>query len=161
MPRNVTLSAAEYVPERLYELFRAAMEPYVNATRKTPWNDGRERSQFLKQLVPQTIQLIHVDGQVVGFVDLRVDEDGRNLHTMIVVPEWQSKGIGSAVLDRLMANSERIALSVLKTNPRARTFYERKGFREVSSSQHHHQMIWASNPAFESGPPSAAAQRER
>jgi ribosomal protein S18 acetylase RimI-like enzyme len=152
----VTLSADEYVPEKLYEMFRSAMEPYVNATRGTPWNESRERTQFLEQLVPQSIQLIRVNDEIVGFVDLRVERDGRNLHTMIVVPERQSQGIGSAILKRLMATSGRITLSVLKTNPRARAFYEGKGFRHVSSSQYHHQMTWGSNSTVERDAPQAS-----
>ena len=156
MPVNVTLSAGDCMPDILYELFRSSMKPYVNATRGAPWNERRERTQFLEQLVPHSIQLIRVDGQAVGFVDLRAERSGWNLHTMIVMPKWQSKGIGSTVLDRLMASSERITLSVLKTNPRARAFYERKGFRETSSSQHHHQMTWASNPTVERDAPQAA-----
>jgi ribosomal protein S18 acetylase RimI-like enzyme len=147
---NVTLSCNEYKPDKLYEMFRVAMERHVNSTRGKLWNDHRERIQFFEQLTPNSVQLICVDDQVVGFVDLRTEAGNLNIHTMIVLPEGQSKGIGSIVLDRLKVDAERlnrrITLSVLKTNPRARDFYERNGFREISSAIHHHQMVWTYNP---------------
>ena len=89
-------------------------------------------------------------GEVVGFIDFRKNGANWNLHTMIVVPAWQSKGIGSIVLDGLMAATKCISLSVLRTNPRARSLYERKGFREVSSSKTHIHLAWECTNSFES-----------
>jgi len=43
-------------------------------------------------------------------------------------PEWQSRGIGSAVIAQLKAQWERMSFTVLKADPRARHFYERAGF---------------------------------
>jgi ribosomal protein S18 acetylase RimI-like enzyme len=149
MPIAVALTTQQHDPEELYQLFRAAMEPYVDATRGTPWNEKRERTQFLKQLEPLAVRLILFEGQVVGFVDARLADGDCFLHSMIVAPEWQSKGIGSAVMAQLKAQWERMSLTVLKTNPRARHFYERAGFREVGQTEYHYQMAWASNPTME------------
>jgi len=147
---QVTLTTNVLATEELYEMFRRSMEQYVNLARGTSWNDERERTQFFEQISTPAIQLIRVDGEIVGFIEFRTNEDGCNLHTAIVAPQWQCKGVGSVVLDCLMAASKRITLSVLRTNPRARALYERKGFREVSSSQHHFHLAWASNNSFES-----------
>jgi len=147
---RITLTENELTAEVLYEMFRLSMEEYVNETRGTPWDDRRERTQFLDQISIESIKLIRADGEIVGFIDFRKNGESCNLHTIIVIPAWQSKGVGSIVLDRLMAAAKCISLSVLRTNPRARSFYERKGFREVWSSQHHFHLAWVSNNSFES-----------
>jgi ribosomal protein S18 acetylase RimI-like enzyme len=144
LPTEVTVVTRTHDAEELYRLFRSAMEPYVNAARGTPWNDERERAQFLTQLAPASVQLILLKNQVIGFIDFRAGENGCLLHTMVIAPEWQSNGIGSAVLRQLKAKSDQIALAVLKTNPRARHFYEQAGFRECGSTEHHCQMAWVS-----------------
>jgi len=149
MPIDIVLATQQHDPEELYQLFRTAMEPYIDAARGTPWNEERERAQFLKQLAPLAVRLILFEGHIVGFVDARSADGDCFLHTMVVAPEWQSRGIGSAVIKQLKARSERMSLTVLKTNPRARHFYERAGFRETGATEHRSQMAWASNPTME------------
>jgi ribosomal protein S18 acetylase RimI-like enzyme len=145
---DVALIPKQHDTEELYQLFRSAMEPYVNAARGTPWNDDRERTQFLSQLAPESLQLILFEGQLVGFLDMRADGESCFLHTMIVAPERQSQGIGSAVLEHLKSKAQRVSLRVLKTNSRARSFYLRGGFHDISSTEHHYHMEWASNHAL-------------
>ena len=149
MPTKVELTTQRHDAEELYQLFRRTMQPYVDAARGTPWNDDRERTQFLAQLAPASVQLILLEGQVIGFVDARAGDNDCFLHTMVIAPDWQSTGIGATVLEQLKAKSDHISLTVLKTNPRARRFYERAGFREVGSTEHHYQMVWTSNSTME------------
>jgi ribosomal protein S18 acetylase RimI-like enzyme len=134
--------------EELYQLFRSAMKKHVETARGAPWNDERERAQFLAQLAAESVQMIVLEGEAVGFVDIRTGDDGCFLHTMVIAPKWQSGGIGGAVLEELKAKSGRIALTVLKTNRRARRFYEKAGFREVGSTEHHCRMTWTANPTM-------------
>jgi ribosomal protein S18 acetylase RimI-like enzyme len=144
MPIKIALTTQRHDAEELYRLFRSTMQPYVDAARGAAWNDERERAQFLAQLAPAFVRLISAGDQVIGYVDLRPGDNGDFLHTLVIAPKWQSSGVGSAVLEQLKMQSDRISLSVLKTNPRARRFYERAGFRETGSTQHHYQMSWAS-----------------
>ena len=54
--------------------------------------------------------------------------------SVLAVEKWaEGKGVGSALLDRSVAwakkrQSDRLTLSALVTNARARALYERKGF---------------------------------
>lgn len=143
--RNVTLKA-EHGIKGLYEMYRGAMEGHVNASRREPWNDARERKQFFEQLSVVSLRIIRVDGEIAGFVDFRPGAERCELHTMIVAPRWQSKGVGAAVLEHLRSEARALnrpmVVSVLKTNPRALYFYERQGFAVTSSSQDHDQMTW-------------------
>jgi ribosomal protein S18 acetylase RimI-like enzyme len=149
MPLKVALATRRHDGEELYQLFHSSMEPYVNAARGTPWNEARERKQFFAQLAPTCVRLILLEGQVIGFVDIRASDNGALLHTMVIGPKWQSNGIGGSVLEQLKSASHRISLTVLKTNPRAKRFYERAGFREVGSTVHHYQMMWVSKCTIE------------
>ena len=72
MPMDVALTTQEDDPEELYKLFRVAMEPFVDATRGTPWDERRERTQFLKQLDPQAVRLILFSGQPRGTASFTV-----------------------------------------------------------------------------------------
>lgn len=142
---NVIL-AAEHGIQGLYEMFRGAMEGHVNASRREAWNDARERKQFYEQLSVPSIRVIRVDDAIAGFIDFRLGHDGCRLHTMIIAPDWQSRGVGAIVIDRLrneaQALNQPLLLSVLKANPRARAFYEREGFGITSSTQDHDHMTW-------------------
>jgi RimJ/RimL family protein N-acetyltransferase len=120
------------------------MEPHVVAARGAPWNEEREYAQFLLQLRPASVQLIQLESEIIGFVDLRPGDNGAFLHTMIVGPKWQSSGSGSAVLELLKTQSSRISLTVLKANPRARRFYEKAGFRPTGSTETHYQLTFQS-----------------
>ena len=145
---NVTL-AAEHGIKGLYDMFRGAMEGHVNASRREAWNDARERKQFYEQLSVSTIRVIRVDAAIAGFIDFRSEEDVCRLHTMVIVPGWQSQGIGAIVIERLRAEAQALnrplTLSVLKANPRARSFYERQGFSVTASTETHDVMAWAGN----------------
>jgi GNAT superfamily N-acetyltransferase len=142
---NVTL-AAEHGIKGLYDMFRGAMEGHVNASRREAWNDARERKQFYEQLSVSTIRVIRVDAAAAGFIDFRSEEDACRLHTMVIVPEWQSQGVGAIVIERLRAEAQALnrplTLSVLKANPRARSFYEREGFSVTASTETHDAMAW-------------------
>lgn len=142
---DVVLSVQPYDREALYRLFRSAMESHVAAARGESWKDKRERAQFFEQLAPASVQVIVVEGQPIGFIDLRAFGDHCVVHTMVVAPQWQSRGIGGAVLEQLKTKWSRISLRVLKANPRARRFYERSGFRDSGSTEHHHKMAWVSD----------------
>lgn len=140
---NVSV-AAEHGIKGLYEMFRGAMEGHVNASRREAWNDARERKQFYEQLSVTSIRVVRVDDAIAGFVDFRPGPDGCHLHTMIIAPAWQSRGVGTIVLERLTSEAQALerplTVSVLKANPRARAFYERAGFSVTSSTESHDQM---------------------
>lgn len=147
---NVTV-APEYGIKGLYEIFKGAMEGHVNASRREAWNDARERKQFYEQLSVTTLRVIRVDKALAGFVDFRRAPDGCHLHTMVIMPEWQSKGVGTSVLEVLRAEArtldQPLTLEVLKSNPRARSFYERAGFSVTSSTESHDRLTLPSGGA--------------
>jgi GNAT superfamily N-acetyltransferase len=78
--------------------------------------------------------LVAAHGQVpVGYA--MAQHDGASeviLYGLYVHPEWQGKGIGSALLDAVVArfpDARAVRLEVLKDNAAAVTWYQAKGFQ--------------------------------
>lgn len=60
-----------------------------------------------------------------------------NVHDLAVLPEWRGRGVGHALLAAVEDRARRagcckLTLEVLETNARARSVYERFGFRDYA-----------------------------
>lgn len=130
----------------LFALHEASMRPCVEAT-YGPWDDAFQRALF-DQCWPRDRQHIRVlveNGEVIGWV--RALRLGSELHIgqIEVHPSRQGQGIGTTILNRVLAvaRAERkaVSLSVMKANVRARSLYERLGFYAVGETKTHVEMI--------------------
>ena len=104
------------------------------------WFDARLRQGSGAAGSEDEVMFIAVlDGQLVGcaylvtLVDYFNERPHSHLSVLAVAEGAEGKGIGSALLDRsvqwaLERKSDRLTLSALVTNARARALYERKGF---------------------------------
>jgi ribosomal-protein-alanine N-acetyltransferase len=77
-----------------------------------------------------------VHGGIVGYAGLMCIEPISDVQTIAVVPEQEGKGIGSALLTELIAESRRrhaqdVLLEVRADNPRAQQLYRRFGFEQI------------------------------
>ncbi len=116
-----------------------------------PWSAGlpeKHAERFAMQERGAAVYLLAlVDGRIVGHLLLKWDgPDGDILRAQLapcaeiedfdVMPEYRSRGIGSALLDHaahLTADrgQSRLGLAVGVENDRARALYERAGFAQV------------------------------
>lgn len=118
------------------EVNRAAMGPYLEAT--FGWDDAAQRAYFAEQFDASGGRIIQVDGVDVG--ELLVDErhDELELVRIAIVPAWQGRGLGSAVvamlIDRARELERPVVLRVFKSNPRAARLYESLGFVRTAES---------------------------
>lgn len=75
------------------------------------------------------------EGAVLGFADFRTAMEGpTELAAIYVLPEAQGQGTGSRLLDVGLSRlppGTRFVLQVERGNPKARRFYEARGFRPV------------------------------
>src|SRR5258706_3199233 len=126
----------------LADVYIASLRDPITTTRGV-WNEEVERAQFVKQLLFTDPTIIQARGNRVGFYAIQLRTDALFLHTLCILPEHQNKGYGTAVMRALAERaSGPIQLSVLKSNLRARRFYERLGYRWVSATQHHDELKW-------------------
>jgi ribosomal protein S18 acetylase RimI-like enzyme len=87
------------------------------------------RRHVREDLLPaQELWVAEDDGRVVGWWSMT---DG-SLEHIYVDPDLQNRGIGSAMLDKVMAlMPDGFSLWTFQKNEGARRFYERHGFRAV------------------------------
>jgi len=82
------------------------------------------------------VTVAEVDGEVVGIASVGPHEDYLVLWKLYVLPEYQGKGIGSALVESVVAAAtgvhREIRISYLEGNTLAEAFYRGKGFVEIS-----------------------------
>jgi ribosomal protein S18 acetylase RimI-like enzyme len=109
-----------------------------------PWDEKFQQTLFAKRWNPATSMVIILGEDPVGLFS--VERKGRDIHLdeIQVACRWQNRGIGTAVVQRLIEESEssvgRISLQVLIQNTRAAKLYERLGFRVVGDNGTHKLM---------------------
>jgi ribosomal protein S18 acetylase RimI-like enzyme len=127
----------------LEDVFLRSMRSHITATRGS-WDEAKERKQFREQLQLDHTRIIEHDGNPVGFFMNLAHAQSLELHTFCIAPEYQGRGIGTAIIRQIIGNAKRqgreVLLSVLKPNAGARALYERLGFMVTAETSHHYQM---------------------
>ncbi len=94
------------------------------------WDPIRVRRRFLDGFRPTHTWVIEIAGEPVGLIALRPEPDAQWIEHFYVDPAHQGRGIGTSVLDQVMAanrDHRPYRLNVLQGSP-ARRLYERHGF---------------------------------
>lgn len=115
--------------EAVAELRAVVMRPDLE--RLGRYDEHRVRQRLRDAFEPEHTSMIEVDGAFAGCVALRPAEDAYWLEHFYLDPELHGRGIGSAVMSRLLEWCDRenavVRLNVLQGSP-ARRLYERHGF---------------------------------
>jgi ribosomal protein S18 acetylase RimI-like enzyme len=124
-----------------YRLQVAAMKEYVAQT--YGWDDAVQERYLSRKFAEREHQIIVVNGQDVGVLEINQTEDEIALMNIQIMPEYQRQGLGTAVLQDVLADANRqglpITLWVMKVNP-ARELYKRLGFGVVEETATHYGM---------------------
>lgn len=95
------------------------------------WDEGRSRERVEHYFAPERTRMIVVDDRVVGTVSVRPASDGTWLEMFYLRADVQGRGIGTQVLQTVLAETPGTwRLQVLCGSP-ARGLYERHGFVAV------------------------------
>ena len=100
----------------------------------------KETEQDAKDSIEHTEIIMDKDtGSKIGILqayetDQYGDPDGTSkdwfyIADIYIIPEYRGKGIGSQILKPLLDSHKKILLMVLKENPRAKSLYEKLGFK--------------------------------
>jgi GNAT superfamily N-acetyltransferase len=113
--RNVYFETMRWIIERLFG-----------------WDEVREDKNFAQFFKLDEVRIITVDDQDVGWIQEQIEDTTINLGSFYVTPVMQRRGVGTQVLEILLAHARNqtkaITLAVVKINP-AVHFYEKHGFR--------------------------------
>jgi ribosomal protein S18 acetylase RimI-like enzyme len=123
-----------------FAALRASMRAYVAAAYGA-WDDGHQRALFAPSFDLRTHRVLRAEGRDVGILAVEPHVDRIHLARIFLLPGAQGRGLGGRVLGVLLDASHArglpVALTVLHANPRARSFYERLGFRAVGETPTH------------------------
>lgn len=96
------------------------------------WDQAREETNFAGFFRLDEVRIIVADGRDVGWIQERSEGASIYVGSLYVMPSMQRCGIGTHVLQALLARAENesksVTLAVVKINP-ALHFYERHGFQ--------------------------------
>lgn len=104
-----------------------------NAAQPTPWS----RNIFAEGIASgHDCEVVEKDGQIAGFQVVSRVLDEAHLLNVVIAPAFQRRGLGWALINRLIERCEEkdtsvIFLEVRKSNIAARQLYEHIGFNEI------------------------------
>jgi GNAT superfamily N-acetyltransferase len=132
----------DWLVELRAEVLRADLE------RLGRFDEHRVRERMRAVFQPENTQVIVVDGADVGSISLRDEPDARWIEHFYLAPSTQNRGIGSAVLEQVLAveDSRPFKLNVLQGSP-ARRLYERFGFAAYEQDEVDVFMVRAAGSA--------------
>ena len=101
-------------------------------------NIAWQEASFREQWQATQVRIITLDGSYIGWLQSFMQDDALLLAQLFLDGPYQRRGIGTEVMQRLIAESNRvnlpIRLNVVKINP-AVCLYERLGFRIVGEDE--------------------------
>ncbi len=109
----------------------ASMRDYLQRA-DDDWDADRHSENFLRYGFDEGFQVIVAEDHDVGVLQV-TERDGLvwDLERLLLLPGWQARGLGSAVLEEVLADADaqgaEVHLTVFSFNP-ARRLYERFGF---------------------------------
>lgn len=133
----------------IYDLNRINMEDYIIKTWGN-WNEDFQREFFSRYFQTIEFQIIVVKDKNIGTIAFSRNEKSIIIDEIQILPEYQSKGIGTLIFSDIIANAQKekikIILRVLKVNYMAQKFYNRLGFEKVGDTETH--FLLSKKPNF-------------
>lgn len=96
------------------------------------WDENWQQTDFARRFSEYAVSVIEIDGQLAGALWLESTPERLHIVELQLLPAMQRKGIGSAVVQRVIKQGANqgvpVTLSVVHANPGAKRLYERLGF---------------------------------
>lgn len=110
------------------------------------WDEAAQDGFFERVWSGGPRYVIEDDGERCGYCAVEREDDGMMLRELVLLPEHQGRRLGTRVIVGLIeeaaAEGMPLRLNVLRSNTRARSLYERLGFRWYGESETHDFMRW-------------------
>jgi ribosomal protein S18 acetylase RimI-like enzyme len=99
------------------------------------WNEEAQYEFHQEHFNPNNFQIIEVSHSPIGYLETQQLEDLLFLSNLMILKEFQGKGIGRSILEDLLKNNPKIELEVLKVNFLAKHFYQHSGFIVIEEKE--------------------------
>lgn len=106
--------------------------PFIYGLVKHPELKGRTRNRSLFSIF-QYVEDLRSDKRIIVFCGERVSAVRlyKSEVSILILPEYQHKGIGSGVMKRLMREKHRLKAVVANDNLPSQAFFQKLGFEEI------------------------------
>jgi ribosomal protein S18 acetylase RimI-like enzyme len=136
--------ATEADRDLIFAIKKRSIKPYVEQV--FGWDDTRQR-QFVDEVYKvEQIKFIIIGNNTAGFIQVEEKEQEVFLANLLIVDEYQGKGLGKALLRSVIEKAGRldkpVRLEVFAVNKRAQRFYNREGFCVVKADTIKIEMIY-------------------
>ena len=121
-----------------YKIKKNALSEYLEQL--WGWNDEAQYEFHQEHFNPDNFQLIEISNEPIGYLETTQKSDILFLLNLMILKQFQGKGIGKIILEDLLKNHTQIKLEVLKVNIRAIRFYEGLGFKILEEIDDAFQM---------------------
>ena len=137
LPECLTFAAVTQADfDALVALRIAAMRESLERVGR--FDPERARERLRNSFYPECSEFVVLDGRRIGFHTFRPTDNGFHLDHFYIHPDYQSRGIGSQVMGRLLSRSDAcqmpVRLGALRESASNR-FYQRHGFVLTSEDE--------------------------
>jgi ribosomal protein S18 acetylase RimI-like enzyme len=109
------------------------------------WNEEAQYEFHQEHFNPNNFQIIEISNEPIGYLESHIKSDSLFLANLMILKEYQGKGIGKIILNDLQKNHPKIELEVLKVNFLAKRFYQHLGFEVIEEMEDVFKMKFYKN----------------
>ena len=114
-----------------------------------PWDEATQDRFFGEEWNPDKTQILRFGGADCGYCVIEHRPEDIHLRELVIHPDFQGRGIGTRVLQRLRRAAEAsgipVRLGTFLKNDAVR-LYKRLGFREMGTTGTHVLLEWIPGP---------------
>jgi ribosomal protein S18 acetylase RimI-like enzyme len=107
------------------------------------WDDEKHNELFNKTWKPEKYEILSSNGTDCGFISIERNKEYIFIHEIVLLPEFQGKGIGSSLVKEIIQEASLknipVRLQVLKEN-QAQHLYRKLGFKDTGVTDTHFKM---------------------
>ena len=93
-----------------------------------PWDEESERKNMPNKINFKNDQIIYDDDKKIGLFSFNENDANIYLDYLNLLPEYQQKGIGSSLIEKLAKKNKPIKTDTYKNNFPAIAFFKKNGF---------------------------------
>jgi len=113
-----------------YHVKKTVLQGYIEEI--WGWDEAFQQQFHRDNYSTANCSIIYVGGVPAGTVEVKEDAGVIFISSLYLLPAYQRKGIGTAIIEQCIANAKasnkRVALEVLKINVQAQKLYKALGF---------------------------------